>query len=150
MNKYLFYDTSALLLDNKISLKQKLTISSITLNELESIKNSNSKDNETKIAARALTKYIANHPDNFEVIQYRQSMLDPIREKDLEINSDMKILGCAIEYDKNYHPDETIFVTADLGQYLTANLFFGKDSVEFLQFKDEEEYEGYITVQLNE
>lgn len=151
MNEYLFYDTSALLLEKeKAFSKSRVILSSITLNELENIKTSNSKDNEVKAAARALLNYMSEHLSKFTVVPYQQSMLEPIKQMDLEISPDMKILSCAIWYDKNVCPDEVIFVTADLGQYLTANLFFGNDSVKILQLEEEDDYKGYKEVKLSQ
>jgi hypothetical protein len=70
-------------------------------------------------------------------------MLDPIKEKGLSITNDTKILATAIDYDKNIHPDETIFVTNDLALKAIANLFFGDGVIESVE-EDNEEYQGYI------
>lgn len=150
MNEYLFYDTSSLLLDCKNLFKNKtpFIISSITLKELENIKTSFSKDAEVKMAARALLNQLVSHIGEFTVWQYNESMLAPIIEKELEVSPDTKILSCAINYDNTVHPDEVIFVTADLGQYLIANLFFGQDSVKLLQ-EEEDDYKGYKEVEMD-
>lgn len=149
MNEYLFYDTSSLLLDSKNLFKNKthFIISSITLRELENIKTSYSKDAEVKMAARALLNQLVSHVGEFTVWQYNESMIAPIIEKELEITPDTKILSCAINYDNIVHPDEVVFVTADLGQYLIANLFFGQDSIRLLQEK-EDDYKGYEEVEM--
>jgi len=150
MNEYLFYDTSSLLLDCKNLFKNKtpFIISSITLKELENIKTSFSKDAEVKMAARALLNQLVSHIGEFMVWQYNESMLAPIIEKELEVSPDTKILSCAINYDNTVHPDEVIFITADLGQYLIANLFFGQDSVKLLQ-EEEDDYKGYKEVEMD-
>ena len=70
-----------------------------------------------------------------------------IIEKELDVTPDTKILSCAINYDNTVHPDEVVFVTADLGQYLIANLFFGEDSVRLFQEK-EDDYKGYEEVEM--
>jgi len=55
-----FYDTSSLLLkvDNLQKEEEKFVISSITLEELENIKTSTSKDPDIKYAARKLLHYL--------------------------------------------------------------------------------------------
>lgn len=76
-------------------------------------------------------------------------MLKPIQDKELEINNDTKILATAIDYDNNFKPDETIFVTNDLSLYNLANLFFGEDSIEIYHKPIEEEYTGFKELNLN-
>lgn len=73
-------------------------------------------------------------------------MLEPILHKSLEINNDMKILACAIDYDTNVHPDETIFITNDLALQSIANLFFGNDSIKAINEEDPDKYLGYKIV----
>lgn len=151
MTEYLFYDTSSLLLDKKLfSRGYKLVISSISLDELENIKNSNSKDEETKAAARSILNYMAKNPYDYIVHTFKPSMLEPIKQKDLEITPDMKILSCAIDYDNKIHPDEVVFITNDLGQYLIANLFFGRDSIRMIEEEKPDDYKGYIECKLND
>ena len=124
---YYFYDTSSLLkrygdlFDNP---KEKIVISSITLQELEDIKNSN-KDHSIKYAARKILLLLKEHTDKYEIHLFRYDMLEPITNKGFEINNDMKILATAIDYDKNKHPDEVVFVTNDMAQRAIANLYFG-------------------------
>ena len=74
MNEFRFYDTSSLLLmaDN-FSDDQYYIISSISLNELEGIKSSNTIDEDIKYAARRVLSYIDNSNGNVEVIIYNIS-----------------------------------------------------------------------------
>ena len=152
MNEYLFYDTSSLLLDVNNLFKpghKPVVISSITLDELENIKTSHNKDMDIKQAAKALIRELVAHTGEYEIWVFKNSMLNPIEEKDLEITADMKILSCAIDYDRQVHPDETIFITNDLALMKIANLFFGDDSVRML-VEEEDSYCGYKEVCLNE
>ena len=118
----------------------RFAISSITLQELESIKTSTEKDSEIKYAARKLLSALNENFSEFDLIIYKPDMLKPIKEKGLEISNDMRILASAIYYDCNYHPDETIFVTNDMNLRSIANLFFGEDSIEVVGYQKEDHY----------
>lgn len=149
MTNYYFYDTCSLLLkvDNLFDTEENIIISSITLNELEEIKTSSNKDPNIKYSARRLLHLLNDNPNRFTCWIYNTKMLDPIVEKSLEITNDMKILACAIDYDKNVHPDETIFVTDDLALKNIANLFFGNDSIMSVEDNIiEDDYTGYKEV----
>ena len=144
MKEYLFYDTSSLLVDTNLfdSDHEPFIISSISLDELNSLKESKNKTEEIRIAAQTLLKKLAANRDKYTIWTFKTSMLKPIEEKDLVISNDTKILSCAIDYDKNAHSDETIFITNDLGLMNIANLFFGEDSIRSVEIK-EDRYCGY-------
>ena len=146
-----FYDTCSLLLKvEDLFSEGKFAISSITLEELEGIKTSAHKDAETKYHARKILSQLADNPKEYEVWIFRDYMLGPIKEKGFEsINNDLKILSCAINYDKEVHPDDTIFVTNDLALYNIANLFFGEDSIESVKIEDDG-YCGYKIINLDD
>ena len=151
MTNYLFYDTSSLLLninhlfDNK---NEKVVISSISLQELESIKSSNKKTEDLKQSARMLLKLLENNSDKYEIYIYKPLMATPLEIKGFEINNDLKILAAAIDYDKKCHPDETYFVTNDLALKQIANLFFGEDSILSIKEEQLDNYSGYKEVTL--
>lgn len=147
MNKFKFYDTSSLLLLTDDELRQPFTISSITLSELENIKTSRSKDYETKMRARHITRMLLEST-NYEVQIFHQEMLEPILEAQLEINNDTRILACAIFWETCFAPDDMTFFTNDLSLYNIANLFFGNDSIEYVVPK-EDIYKGYKDISLN-
>lgn len=151
MTNYLFYDTSSLLLninhlfDNK---NERVVISSISLQELESIKSSNKKTEDLKQSARMLLKLLENNSDKYEIYIYEPLMATPLEIKGFEINNDLKILAAAIDYDKKRHPDETYFVTNDLALKQIANLFFGEDSILSIKEEQLDNYSGYKEVTL--
>ena len=149
---YKFYDTSSLLLkaNNLFEEKTPFAISSITLNELENIKTSSHKDQEIKYSARQLLHLLDEHRGSYDIQIYHTSYLDPIVEKDLDITNDMKILACALAYDREIHPDETIFVTNDMALKSIANLFFGTDSIQSVDENEEDDYVGYKELHLSE
>lgn len=144
MNKYLFYDTCSLLLNaERLFEEQRVVISSITIQELENIKTSRSKDEEIKRAARLLLRQLEQHQGEYEIYLYKEEMGGVIIEKGFALSNDTKILAAAVDYDKNRHPDETIFITNGLVLKQMANLYFGEDSIMSIEPKEEEEYLGY-------
>jgi predicted ribonuclease YlaK len=149
---YKFYDTCSLLIkaDSLFEDEDHVIISSITLDELENIKTSANKDADVKYAARRLLHLLDEHPDAYEVWIFKKSMLEPIIEKDLSITNDTSILATAIDYDKNCHPDETIFVTNDLALKNIANLFFGNDSIESVEEEAIDDYTGYLEITMSD
>lgn len=149
MSDYRFYDTSSLLLMGEELFKDRFAISSITLSELEHIKVSANKDAEIKYAARRLLRLLDAHLGEFDVVVWEESFAQPIVEKDLELTNDTKILACALVYDRDYHPDETIFITNDLALKVIANLFFGEDCIESVDITSDS-YCGYKEIILTE
>lgn len=151
MINYLFYDTSSLLLNaNHLfdNPKDKVVISSITLQELEDIKTSSHKGEDIKQSARVLLRLLEKKLGNYEIHIYEPLMATPIQTKGFEISNDMKILASAIDYDKNYHPDETYFITNDLALKQIANLFFGEDCILSIMEEQIDNYGGLYEVTL--
>ena len=144
-----FYDTCSLLLDanNIFKNKEKFIISSVTLEELEEIKVSSNKDSDIKYAARCVSRELDEHADEYHVHIFKESMLNPIRDRDIPINNDMKILATAIDYQK--HDDDIIFVTNDLALKNIAKLFFYSHQITSIKEEDDE-YCGYIDKALND
>lgn len=140
-----FYDTSSLLLraNNLFDDEEFFAISSITLEELENIKNSGTKDPEIKYTARKLLHSLDENRGKYDTHIFTEDMLDPIREKDLSISNDMKILATAIDYNNRIKTDEVIFVTNDLCLKFIANLFFGDGMIMSVEENDDD-YKGYL------
>lgn len=137
-----FYDTSSLLLEDDF---EGITISSISLQELENIKSSNNKDNEIKTQAKKTLRRLEEQ--QVKVWIFKETMLKPLAEKGFAINNDLRILACAIDCD-NAYPDEVEFYTNDYGLSVIANCFFGKDSIKKVEPK-KEEYKGYAEIVLS-
>ena len=152
MIDYKFYDTSSLLkiIQNNCVPEEELYLSSISLKELENIKNSDKRSPDVKFAARTLANLIWKFPKKFKVIFYKEDMIQPIIEAGLPINDDMRILATAIYFDNTYHPDETIFVSDDILLKVTANLFFGDGVIESIEDTKNQKYTGYKRVLMNE
>lgn len=151
MTNIKFFDTSSLLLlsDNTFNKLDSFVISSITLKELEGIKTSNHKDESVKFAARKLLHMLDSNHTKYQVSIYHPDMLQPIEEKDLEITNDMKILACAIDWEKNNCPDNMVFITNDLALKTIANLFFGNENIASIK-NEPDEYTGYKEIVMHD
>ena len=151
-NTYNFYDTSSLLLraSNLFEEEENIVISSITLQELEDIKTNRNKSPDIKFAARKLLITLDEHIGAYEVVIFNQKMLEPFCEKALDITNDIRILASAYWYDQNVHPDEVVFITNDLALKNIANLFFGSDNIESINKDIDDDYCGFIEVNLDE
>lgn len=137
-----FFDTSSLLagdLSDIFSPNFKTVISTITLEELEHLKN-NKERPDTAYAARHLLHYLDDN-DNYTIYIHTSTNENYIRQN-FTLTNDLKILSDAIGYDKNVAPDETVFVTNDLALKNIANCFFGNDSIESINLT-KNPYTGY-------
>ena len=148
MNK--FYDTSSLLLragnlfENE---NEYIYISSITLDELENIKTAGNKDFSVKYAARKVLHELKDHVGDYDVVIFRESMLNPMLEADLTVTSDLKILATA--YSIKNIIQNLILVTNDFSFYHIAQIFFNKN-VEMLEDEQSDGYTGYKEVYLSD
>ena len=142
-----FYDTSSLLLEENFD--EKIIISSITLFELEEIKTSSRKDEDTKLAARRLLHALDSKAIDHEVIIYNSHMLRAIESMGVDINNDVKILATAINYCRSYADNKMLFYTNDLALKTIAAIFFGADCVRSVEVKPDN-YCGYIELTLSE
>lgn len=126
-----FYDTSSLLLAGEsIFNDNPFLISSVTLEELEKIKSSANKDEETKYNARLLLRLLDTYPEKYEVIVHKLAAEHMIKEKDIDLNNDTKILSDAIYCNNELYTDRIVFVTNDLALKSIANIFFGNKNIE--------------------
>ncbi len=141
-----FYDTCSLILNakNLFNDNSKFIISSITLEELENIKSSNTKDIDNKIAVRQLLHQLDEHIGDYEVCIFKESMLCSIHEEDLSINNDMKILATAIFCNTLY--SDLIFITNDLSLKTIARMYFDDSQIESIE-EEKDEYIGYLIKQ---
>jgi len=142
-----FLDTNALLSGNLPA--ENFAISSITLKELENIKNSERKSDEVKYKARRALRDldIVDH----EVVTFQNKMLKPLKKLDLEINDDAKIVACACYLNKPYFYSKSKdieFVTGDRACRNIAQLVL--KHVTPVEEVKEEEYFGYREVMLTD
>lgn len=144
-----FYDTCSLLLKaNNLFEKEEeqFVISSITLEELENIKTSSNRDADVKYSARQLLRLLDDHIDEYKIHIFTEDMLEPIKEKNLTITNDMKILATAVNYSKKY---DINFVTNDLALKSIAKLFFRNYQISSISEEDDS-YNGYLDITLND
>lgn len=138
-----FYDTCVLLDYGEEIFKkgEKFFISNITLQEIENIKNSRLKDDDTKYKARVLGKLFLDNPNLYEVIIYKKVYLSNFSL--YEENNDLKIIACAFLGTG----EDVIFVTSDIACYHIATSLFSLN-VEFYQ-EENDDYLGYIVKELD-
>ena len=120
-------------------------ISSISLQEMENIKTSGRKDEETKYKARKALHLLDENKDKYEVVIYTTAMENYIVEKQLEITPDTKIIAsCA--FSKGLLPQDTdfVFVTNDIACKMIASKIFDLE-VESVGEK-ENIYKGYRVI----
>lgn len=113
-------DTSALLHQPLLDTQVKIAISSITLQELEHIKNSDKESEQTKFKAREIVRAILAST-NFEVILTDNKRIDKMLKKYpfLSDINDHRIL-CAAELYAIDNDQDIVFLTSDALQYLCA------------------------------
>ena len=142
-----FYDTCALLELQQDVLKSKFIISSITLSELESIKTSANKDEETKWAARRLLHLLEENEGVYFVVPYNSNTDDEIlKTHGLIINNDNRIIASALNYNKI--DTDLIFVTSDLSCKAIAKTLGLNTEFAFANYADDD-YLGYYEIQMN-
>lgn len=133
-----FFDTCALLnsLHSAFELKETFFISSITLKELESIKTSVHKDENTKAKARKLTHLLDTNEKKYKVINYSSEWTAEMLKNELfSDNNDSKIIYTAMQLSH-----DVVFVTDDI---CCKNLAKAVGlNVKYTQ-KKVEEYKGY-------
>ena len=107
-----FYDTCSLLNLQHDIFNDYFMISSITLSELEDIKNSGTRDEEIKYAARKLLHLLEENSDKYKVVAYNTSYDEIIKFHGLLLNNDARIIATVYHYQQICNDIE--FYTGDL------------------------------------
>ena len=146
-----FYDTNALLELQEEVLAEDFAISSVTLEELESIKTNKNKTEETRYKARKIVHILDENYGKYKVVIYTENITKKLNMFALEITNDVKICACAKEL---CHDNDIIFVTNDLCCRLIAEEIFGLKVAKAIS-SDMDIYKGYKllmgnTVEINE
>ena len=147
--KYKCYDTCSLLEQAGHlfdSDEFTLVISSIILEELESIKTSGNKDPDVKYAARKVLTDMDEHYGAFEIVLYNDSYGDMMIRDGISLSNDAKIIACARHFAAKHPQDEVIFVTNDLICRHIASMYFVTEKV----IEEDYDYDGYKEVYLDE
>ncbi len=145
-----FYDTNAILeLQDKVFDKY-FVISSISLQELESIKTSSKKDEETKYKARKILHLLDENKDKYDVVVYSTLMENIIICNQMEVTPDTKIIASCV-HSRELLPDGTdyVFITNDISCRMIASKVFGITVGNIDTMNNHEIYKGYKTIHGN-
>ena len=111
LGKKKFYDTNAVLkLQSKI-FEDEFVLSSTTLHELEHIKTSKNKDEETKYNARKAIHLLDEKSDRYNVVTFTTDVDELMHEYGVFDSPDNEIIACAKYYSKK---EDIVFVTNDI------------------------------------
>lgn len=148
MAKKLFLDTNAILSLQKDILKSDFVISSVTLHELEHIKVSKNKDDETKYKARKAIRILDENTNMYDVVIPNDKTEKIIKKFKMESSPDNLIIACAYQYNLS---SPIIFVSNDICCRVVARDVF-KLQVESSKLSEEDfdEYKGYKEVILTD
>lgn len=153
MKNFLFFDTNALLNLQEKAFEEFFYISQKTLEEIESIKVSASKDQETKYKARKCAKLLDAKSDSYEVVFLSPDDLQNIiKEKNIEDSPDVRIISAAYCLFTDEHIP-LIFVTDDISAKCLAKKIFNlptKGIAELNLIANEQKYTGYKDVTLSD
>lgn len=150
MGKNYFFDTNILLCLQDQIFEYDFFISSITLQELENIKNSIKYTDDIKYRARKILHLLDENKDKYNVIFYTTDMETLINERHVEIIPDTKIIACCAMAQRLLLQDKNLtFATNDISCKMIANKIFGLD-VESILVKNLDEYTGYKDITLSD
>ena len=142
-----FFDTcAALILQEQIFDEGEIYISEITFCELENIKHSSNKDDNTKYLARKLIRLLYKNKDKYNIIKF--DFLDFKERFNIEFyetSPDLKIISCA--YNIQCCGKELTFITSDIYCAMVA-----QDcglTVEYIDAKKKASYTGFVDVKFD-
>lgn len=150
---YKFFDTNALLENFDEALNEDMFfISSVVFSELEEIKTSSRKDDDTKFKARKVTRWLFNNEDKYDCVFRKIEHEDFIKSLGYELSNDNLIIAAYVEASLEIDDkDELIFVTNDLLCYNIAKNLFFIDKIKNSDNKTLDiDYAGFVRVQMNE
>lgn len=135
-----FYDTNAILeLQDKIFNDDFVYISSVTLTELEGIKQNRNKTDDVRLKARKATRLLYENSAKYMVVFYDDQIKPILQTLGLPDTPDYIICACA-RYIGDTIPD-LVFVTYDIACRVIAKKIF-KLNTEFVEIK-EDSYTGF-------
>ena len=147
----IFYDTCSLLnnLHTIFQSENKIYISNISLIELENIKTSATKDEETKYNARLLLHMLEENENKYEIIIYKTYMDEILVDFSLPNNNDSKIIVSAIKLYKDLQNKEDFFFDSDDLSCRSIAKSCGLPLINKNK-KNIEEYKGFIEARFTE
>lgn len=142
MNKR-FYDTCSIL-ENYDNMKDKhFYLSTVSLQELEGIKTSNTKSDEVKFRARRAIHMLNDNIGKYEVIVADNDIYSIVEKLNLPTNNDNLIMACAYSINKE---EPIIFYTEDLCCKMIAKDIFKLNVESINDSKVKDEYKGYTYI----
>ena len=147
----LFLDTNALLSLGENAFKEKFIIAQKTLEEIENIKVSNSKDGEVKYKARQISRLLDKHDGEYDVVLYSPKIKEIIDSYFLSETPDNIILASAYYYNSNV--SEVLVCSDDLNcKFISRNIFElpTKGVSDINLVKNLDEYLGYKELTLSD
>lgn len=151
MEYRLFLDTNALLNLGENAFKEKFIIAQKTLEEIENIKVSNSKDGEVKYKARQISRLLDKHDGEYDVVLYSPKIKEIIDSYFLSETPDNIILASAYYYNSNV--SEVLVCSDDLNcKFISRNIFRlpTKGVSDINLVKNLDEYLGYKELTLSD
>ena len=141
-----FYDTCSLLTAGEALFEEgtHFMISSITLEELQHIKDSPNKDPDIKYSARSLLQLFEKFPDLGEIVIHKTEYERIILQYGYSLTNDTKILSDMYFILNNTDNYNFIFVTNDLNLKLIARTILNCP-IESVKI-DENDYTGYVEI----
>lgn len=113
------------------------------MEELENIKTSSRKDEETKYKARKLLHILDENSDKYKVVITTKNIISIIDDFGLENTPDNQICACA------YSIPDILFITNDISCKAIAKWIFGLD-ISSISTIQEDLYKGYRDITLSE
>lgn len=141
-----FLDTNAIL-NTDLSKEENMVISSVSLEELESIKQNRHKTDDVRYKARKAVHWLDENEGKYRVVVFTEKIYDELYEKSSlsEFNNDTYIMACCAYSDLG---DDVVFVTDDLCCKILARDIFGL-KVESIKDKTNKIYKGYKYIKGN-
>ena len=150
MEYTLFLDTNALLNLQEGAFKEKFVIAQKTLEEIENIKSSSTKDSETKWKARKVSRLLDENYGEYEVVKYSADIKEILDARGLSETPDNIILTSAYLYSVNH---KLLVCTDDVNcRFISREIFelTTKGVNEINLVKNVEEYKGYKDITLSD
>lgn len=134
-----FYDTNAILSLGEDVLNEEFYISSTTLQELEHIKVSKNKDEETRYKARKVLHLLDENENKYSVVFVDNKILNIINSLGVDNTPDNQICACASTV------EDVEFVTNDLACKMIGKYIFGLN-VSSVSEQEDTIYKGYKVI----
>lgn len=145
-----FYDTCSLITLQKEAFAEDFLMCNLTFKELEHIKSSGTKDEETKWQARQAL-HLFDFYDNYEVLRAKVAD-DLLKELDLEDNNDSRIITTAYRYYNSLSDEEKKdfkFITSDTScRYNAESVGLPTEYTNAETLDDS--YTGYLDIYLSD